>query len=1127
MNDQALRLDAFQTAAWEDIRAGHNVLVTGPAGTGKSALMSHVTAHFDRMGVEYALTALTGQAAELVGGATLHSCFGWKVPQTVQDLEISWHRLDWLARLRLLIIDEVSMLSAEFLQHVVESIEAARAAAADAAGRALPAGAGRLPGLQLVLVGDFHQLPPVVRPKEVRPAQEAAGVALLRALRTAPDGRLAPDDIRRRAPFLNRGLTFQSSLWQDLGIRVHQLRQVHRQRDRRFVEILHALREGRHTQAQLAELGRLSRPLPPVPAGILPTELHSTNEAADNINAAELGKLPAYPSDAPTDLEERRQQLEAMLRGVLGRDRTIRESVELKLGAQVVLCANLSSRPYLVNGSRGIVVGFTDGHGQLLRLRAELQRLQGLLQFEEREALLSDVALPYRQQAAAAPSGAAGSDRTLGHGSSQQQSEQQQLPGQQSQCQQQQQQQQQQAPPAPVPGAASPAHSCSSISGGSRLGRSAASQLRLRSHQRQQLQQQMQGPQRALQMTRQLQQTAQQQVRDAQQLTQQTTQQHTHQTTPSASHAAGAGPSSGPPAANPLKRRLVGDLQAVAASPPGLDGASEHAATEPPRQRQRTAGPAAARCEWSGDPAAAPTQTLTQWQQQQQQRPAVAMASQIRSPVPAAAAPSTGAAAAGPKAGLPACCQDEVVDLTLSDDDGHQEETAPPADDDALEDDDGHQEETAPPADDDALEDDDGHQEETAPPTDDDALEASSSGGQGWVAAQAGAEAAGPAFLSCPYQGDSLAAQLSKVRADIRALEASLEQAQGGPVPLPLVRFRSCDTPVCIHPRAFEHKIRNIGAIWRVQLPLMLAWAMTTHKAQGASLDLVVVDLGRCFAEGQVYVALSRARSMEGLRILNLQPSRIKTCPEARRFYARGGAALPAHQTLRFPLAADMPADFYAALQAGQPLELAAAPHLAGLPPHSPAQHAQQQLPLPARDAARGSRGLGHAVAAPSPHRAALGAGPGSRPHAGTPQQVQQQPATPATAGGSAAAHTPSAAAGGAVQDPCPPPLVPVRLQLAALSSGEDGGQGGSGGGQGEAVVVGRAFLRAHAGDMAGLLGLLCQQCGAPPGREWDLLCCTPAGGTPLRVPPGAVQLEELLAGAHGLVLRERRQPGG
>lgn len=56
------------------------------------------------------------------------------------------------------------------------------------------------------------------------------------------------------APFLNRGLAFQAAIWEELGMRVHSLRTVHRQRDRRFVAILHALREGRHTDAQMREV---------------------------------------------------------------------------------------------------------------------------------------------------------------------------------------------------------------------------------------------------------------------------------------------------------------------------------------------------------------------------------------------------------------------------------------------------------------------------------------------------------------------------------------------------------------------------------------------------------------------------------------------------------------------------------------------------------------------------------------------------------------------------------------------------------------------------------------------------------------------------------------------------------
>jgi hypothetical protein len=134
----------------------------------------------------------------------------------------------------------------------------------------------------------------VVKVRDTKAAQEAAGVALLRALRGT--GALDPADIRcawveasghclvcvhpapgerrrrsaaqqspppslpaalscsRAAPFLNRGLAFQSAAWGALGMRVHTLATVHRQADAHFVGLLHALRQGAHTERQLAEL---------------------------------------------------------------------------------------------------------------------------------------------------------------------------------------------------------------------------------------------------------------------------------------------------------------------------------------------------------------------------------------------------------------------------------------------------------------------------------------------------------------------------------------------------------------------------------------------------------------------------------------------------------------------------------------------------------------------------------------------------------------------------------------------------------------------------------------------------------------------------------------------------------
>ncbi|GGM25415.1 hypothetical protein GCM10010129_82440 [Streptomyces fumigatiscleroticus] len=71
----------------------------------------------------------------------------------------------------------------------------------------------------------------------------------------------------------------------------------------------------------------------------------------------------------------------------------------------------------------------------------------------------------------------------------------------------------------------------------------------------------------------------------------------------------------------------------------------------------------------------------------------------------------------------------------------------------------------------------------------------------------------------------------------------------------------------------------------RYQVPLILAWALTIHRAQGATLELVDADLKGCFATGQAYVACSRVTSAIGLRVSNFAPSCIKADPEAVRYY--------------------------------------------------------------------------------------------------------------------------------------------------------------------------------------------------------------------------------------------------
>jgi ATP-dependent DNA helicase PIF1 len=72
----------------------------------------------------------------------------------------------------------------------------------------------------------------------------------------------------------------------------------------------------------------------------------------------------------------------------------------------------------------------------------------------------------------------------------------------------------------------------------------------------------------------------------------------------------------------------------------------------------------------------------------------------------------------------------------------------------------------------------------------------------------------------------------------------------------------------------------------RQQVPLILAWALSIHKAQGQTLQRVKVDLGRVFEKGQAYVALSRATSQAGLQVSRFDPRKVMVHPKVIEFYA-------------------------------------------------------------------------------------------------------------------------------------------------------------------------------------------------------------------------------------------------
>ncbi|XP_072768974.1 ATP-dependent DNA helicase PIF1 isoform X1 [Nerophis lumbriciformis] len=103
---------------------------------------------------------------------------------------------------------------------------------------------------------------------------------------------------------------------------------------------------------------------------------------------------------------------------------------------------------------------------------------------------------------------------------------------------------------------------------------------------------------------------------------------------------------------------------------------------------------------------------------------------------------------------------------------------------------------------------------------------------------------------------------------------------------LPRVRFM-CGATETLKPERWVFKSAGGTHLCRLQLPLKLAWAVSIHKSQGMTLDCVEISLARVFESGQAYVALSRARSLEGLRVMDFDPRVVRADPEVLLFYKK------------------------------------------------------------------------------------------------------------------------------------------------------------------------------------------------------------------------------------------------
>jgi hypothetical protein len=320
-----------QQQALSILKTGANVFLTGEPGAGKTHTINTYVNYLRDHEVEVAITASTGIAATHIGGMTIHSWSGIGIKHKLDKYDLdkiasSEYIVRRVNKTKVLIIDEVSMLSRNTLDMV------------DMVCRTIKQNNESFGGMQVVLVGDFFQLPPVVKNHGDENKQKGLDLGSV--------------DVRR---LQNSNFAYNGGSWGRARFVTCYLTEQHRQDDTDFLSALSAIRGDRVTTEHLKYISTRKIQKEKAPQNI--TKLFSHNLDVDSVNNIELSKLTEEEKSFVMIGEGNDKIVEILKKGCLSP-----ENLELKIGA-IVMCTKNNQKERFVNGTLGKVIGFDEFNG--------------------------------------------------------------------------------------------------------------------------------------------------------------------------------------------------------------------------------------------------------------------------------------------------------------------------------------------------------------------------------------------------------------------------------------------------------------------------------------------------------------------------------------------------------------------------------------------------------------------------------------------------------------------------------------------------------------------------------------------------------------------------------------------